>query len=298
MDHVPDDILMAFVDGELSGEQQAWVEARLAHDVGLRRRLEPFAVTRATLPLIFEHPLNEPVPQHLMSLIRDGVRPARGATTSSSTAADMPPAQRTSRRPSRTAQDVEPNKGFLDGLFGGWSLTPAFGYAAVLLLGAGAGWMGAVSLGAGQGEAVRYENGGLVASRGLLQALDTVPSGTAQTADGLLITPASSFRSNDGRLCRQYQMVAPGTPTFAGLACRSTDGRWKVTVHTEAATVVTSEVGSGGQSKVVAPVLDAAVTGIIAGDSMSDGEEATLIENGWGANDPVETFGRRQDRKP
>ncbi|MDX2309022.1 MAG: hypothetical protein NW216_12335 [Hyphomicrobium sp.] len=281
MDHVPNDILMAFVDGELSDEQRTWLEARLARDPDLRSRLEPFAVTRATLPLIFDQPAREPVPQHLIALIQNGGRSATAATRSDRVVERGTGSVPSRHRPLTTEAD---QSGWFDRLFGGFALAPALGYAAVLLVGAGVGWIGASTLGGGDGDIVRYESGGLVASRGLLEALDQKPSGEALSADGRLITVTASFRSGDGRICRQYQVTAQAAPSFAGYACRNADGLWRVAMHTEAVSVATRDVaygGDSGEARIVSPAVDAAVSGTMSGEPMAVGEEQELLRKRW-----------------
>lgn len=293
MAHVPDDILMAFVDGELSDEQQAWLEGLLHEDATLRRRLEPFAVTRAALPVLFDQPLHEPVPDYLVAFVRDGVRPPPRPEAQQAAAAQVDRSGLAARGAEGTRSASSAGRGltqWLSGLFEGPGLSfgPALGYAAVLLLGVGTGWFGAGYFTHGGDSAlVRYENGSLIAAEGLIQALDTLPSGGTLDAPGpggrpLLISPVVSFRTFDGRVCRQYQILAKEAPSFAGLACRAQDGIWRVTLHSEApASSTTIQTSYDRQPKLVVPALDAAVDRMIEGEPLAQQDEDSLIRRSW-----------------
>ena len=59
MPSYPDELLMAYADGELSPEEARAFEARLAADPALRQRLEPFTSTSASLSGLFDRALTE-----------------------------------------------------------------------------------------------------------------------------------------------------------------------------------------------------------------------------------------------
>lgn len=62
---VDDETLMAFADGELSGDERAAVEAALAADPALRSKLEAQRLLGARLSAAFDGALTEPVPSRL-----------------------------------------------------------------------------------------------------------------------------------------------------------------------------------------------------------------------------------------
>jgi hypothetical protein len=64
---VDDEKLIAFADGELSGDERAQVEAALAGDAALREKLAAHQRLRAQLSAAFDGALNEPVPQRLLN---------------------------------------------------------------------------------------------------------------------------------------------------------------------------------------------------------------------------------------
>jgi hypothetical protein len=67
---VDDETLMAFADGELSGDARAAVEAALAQDSALRARLQAHEALRARLSSAFDGVLSEPTPAPLAAAAR------------------------------------------------------------------------------------------------------------------------------------------------------------------------------------------------------------------------------------
>lgn len=62
---IPDALIMAYADGELSGPLARRIREALPRDSGLRRKYEMFHVTRWVLPRTFSSVLDEPVPDRL-----------------------------------------------------------------------------------------------------------------------------------------------------------------------------------------------------------------------------------------
>jgi hypothetical protein len=71
-----DDRLMAYADGVLPPAEAAQVEAALAADPGLRRRVDEHRALRAAVAAAYEAAANEPVPQRLIDAA--GSRHGRG----------------------------------------------------------------------------------------------------------------------------------------------------------------------------------------------------------------------------
>lgn len=65
--NIDDDMLMAFADGELSGDARAKVEAALAEDAALCERLAAHQRLRAQVSAAFDGALSERVPERLMN---------------------------------------------------------------------------------------------------------------------------------------------------------------------------------------------------------------------------------------
>ena len=67
---VDDETLMAFADGELSGDERAAVEAALAGDPALREKVEAHRQLRSRLSMAFDGALSEPIPERLSAPLK------------------------------------------------------------------------------------------------------------------------------------------------------------------------------------------------------------------------------------
>jgi surface antigen len=276
----PDETLMAYADGELSPEESRRLEAELANNPALRARLEPFAVTGATLASVFDRPMREPVPERLLAVV-DGAGPKIRAAIASR------------RGMEAAAKSAERRRsGFLDALGrtlfpGGFQLAGAFSVAVLLAAGGAAGWMLAQS---------QHGSGGtLVAFRALQGALETMPSGAPRAEAGTAwVVPVQTFVSRDQRYCRQYELASAAGRSYLGVACRSQDGVWTIAFHAELkggkATTggyrTAARANSGrpqGEPDPVSKALDSAVDDMKSGDVLGAEAETALIAKGWDA---------------
>jgi hypothetical protein len=284
MVHVPDDLLMAFVDGELSPEERNWLEGVLAVDADLRRRLEPFAITRAALPVIFDAPLHAPIPDRLIDTIRMAGRAESAAPRVS------PVGQTASRRPA-----VPARAGWLETLFPMGFGAPALGYAAVLMIGLSGGWFVKAALdsaGSSAQSLVASDGAGLFASGYLQKALDRQPSGKELPVPGQSsnVRAVRTFRGTDGVFCRQYQVRDAAGRALDGFACREEGGKWRLTFNSKSdgqggamAGGVATEASHGSDDAIVSPEIRAEIARI-DGEVATNEEEAFLIANGWALN--------------
>lgn len=263
--NITDEMLMAYADGELSRDDCRALEARLAQDAGLRARLEPFAMTGSQLAGVFDQPMHERIPDRLLAVVTAGARNAR------------------SQRPAERQSSGGLLDAIADVLFPrGVSFAGAFTLTALVAAGGAAGYV------VGQGGAAHSgssavalgSDGGLVATGDLKVALETQPSLDDDTAlsRGAALWPAQSFKSQDQRFCREYRIASNGVSGFAGVACRSQDGEWRVAAHAEA------EARSAEFRMLEhpgSPAVDAAVEALRKGDVFGADEEAAAMQGGW-----------------
>lgn len=268
---IPDEMLMAYADGELTEAEHQAMEQLLGQDAGLRNRLEPFLDTRLRLSYAFEHMLHEPVPDRLIATIAAaGVKPAPAATPE-------PAAPRWHAR-LRDALAEAFAATFPNGV------TPLVAAsAAVLVLCAGSlGWIGARVF--APSGLIEVTDAGLVAGGSLAHALEALPSGasTAAGSAGGTVTPVLSFRSRGDGFCREYRIAGGASaPDFAGLACRDADGAWRLALHTE---TPKSQAGHGPYQTATSanvPAIDALTETLIAGDAFGRDDEAALLAGDW-----------------
>ncbi len=268
---VPDEMLMAYADGELSPEESQALETMLNHDVHLRARLEPFVETRTRLASAFEHTLHEPIPDRLIAAIARAPVQSQSAPTSTPSLAER----------LRAAIDAIETALFPNG----FNPALAASAAALVAIGAGAGWLAGHRAPAHPGliEVARLDDGRLVASGALAQVLELKPSGATDTgANGETIVPVLSFRNKDEGVCREYRVAGLSSQSdFAGVACRTAEGTWRVALHVE-----TQKQSAGGPSYQTAsgasvPAVEAAVDALITGDAFGKEDELKFLKEGW-----------------
>ena len=165
---IDDDILMAFVDGELDEIARARVERAVAADPALRARLEQQRKLRATLAAFYGPTAEEAVPERFRAMLESNV-----------VAFPEPKA----RAPRPLWQSV-------------------IALAATLVLGLALGR----TLLAPTGGPVGVANGTMVAQGPLATALDTQLA-SAQAPDAATRI-GTSFAASDGRLCRTFDSAA------------------------------------------------------------------------------------------
>lgn len=261
MVHVPDEIIMGYADGRVSAEEKAWLESLLAVDPALRDRLQPFLATAPGQLTAFDAVLAAPIPDRLLDTIR-------GTT-------------------SKVKKPVA-RQGLMDRFFpGGFSLLPAAGYAATLLIGVGVG-ASLLATPPADDTLVRADRDGFVAAGRLQVALDTIPSNTRELDKEGDIRPLLSVRDSDGRICRQYEIVGRNKGP-QGLACRENDGDWRIRVLTGGADQsATTRNASQGESDALDGVVGSVVKALPGRSELTPVEEEFLIEKGWAAAPAVE----------
>ncbi|WP_072390080.1 hypothetical protein [Hyphomicrobium sp. CS1GBMeth3] len=274
---VPDELLMAYADGELTADEAKAVEQVLAQDPVLRARLEPFVETRMRLAYVFEHTLHEPVPDRLIAAI------ARASTV---------PAESQPRRPSLYARLREGVGNLAETYLPSGGMTPAFaaGAIALVLTSTAIGW--AVGRFSAPSGLIQVAGSELLASGKLARTLETRRSRVAAASDSgdVSIVPVLSFRTQAGGICREYRITGEASgPNFAGLACRTGEGQWRLALHVETPSTPQSSGPYQTATSVKVPAIDALAETIIAGDAFGRDEEAELLANGWQPPPPAGT---------
>lgn len=254
MVHVPDELIMAYADGQVSPEEKAWLESILAVDPAVRSRLDVFVATGPGQFSPFDSVLTAPIPDRLIATVR-GTRPEKRL--------------------------AEPRPSLFDRLFpAGFGPLQGLSYAAMLLVGFG---IGAALLTAPEGKAplIVADRDGFVASGDLQVALDTKASGDKKLVNEGDVRPVLTVRDGEGRICRHYEIVQRRKGP-QGLACRQADGQWRITVLTGGEAAATVRNASQGEPDVLDGMVGAAIKSMPAHSELTGVEEAYLIQNGWG----------------
>lgn len=198
--NVTDEMLMAYVDGELDADAAAAVERAMRADPAVGDAVMRARSLRERVREAYDPVLSEPVPERLASIAPVRAPAAHGFGVRS-------------RHSGRTR--------------GAWRGPQWAAMAASLLLG--------VLLAPRLHEAIAPEQlqatpEGLVADGALARALDTQLA--AEPAVAGEVELGLSFRGSDGRYCRSFALPAQA---LAGLACRGAGGAWRVAAISESA---------------------------------------------------------------
>lgn len=246
MNKVPEETLMAYVDGELEPGAAAMVEQAMRESPEVAAAVEQTRALRERMHAAYAPVLDEPVPAHLLEVASG---PARAGV----------------RRHRRSAT----HRGGSRQRWGGreWGAV-----AASLVLGAVVvGWLRPV----GDAVPLQLTANGVLATGTLARALDTRPSGplAAGVALGL------GFRADDG-YCRTF-VLEPGAGSahaVAGLACR--DARaWRVVALGE-----TAPAGDGlrqAAAALPAAVLTEVDARLGNGEPLDAAGEREALRAGW-----------------
>lgn len=236
-----DETLMRRVDGELSPEAGAAIDAAAAGDPVLAARLATLRSLRTRV--------HEAVPLASDPRDRDLARLIAAAPRPSSVAGRLLDRLRDAFAPARAP------------LWAGLA-------AACFVFGLSIGWLGGDRAGAG----FTVDRGGVIADAGLVRVLDSRLTADGADADGRAV--GLTFRDAEGRWCRTFQAGEAGV---AGLACRD-DGGW--TMRALAPFQASPGELRTAAADIPAPVL-AAVDAAIAGEALDAAAETAARDAGW-----------------
>jgi hypothetical protein len=258
---IPDDILMAFADGELDAATRQIVEAAERDDPDVRRRLAAHRQLRARLRTAYAAALDEPVPERLLAAAR---KPA------ASMARVAPVIRLADQRAAKTGAAARKFS------IRAW---PAFGsLAASILVGLGLGY----AAWHGPDELLKTSSDGSVVAGGTLaKALSTELA--ADRLPGRVATIGLSFLAKSGAYCRTFSLSSG--QAGAGLACRDGE-RWRIHLLAPAANDASagSDYRTAGSND--SPQLRSLIESEIQGEPLTrEGEEAAR-RAGWRAGPP------------
>lgn len=163
--------------------------------------------------------------------------------------------------------------------------TAALFACLALLIGFGLGWLTPRGPEVGTVADLVSVNGNRLVARGALgEALSSVPSGrgiVASVGGGeVRLDVKMTFEDQSGQYCRQYQVFAPPSGHYSGIACRI-GGDWTVRMqallppHASASNhTVPADVGPDA-------AMDAVIGAWISGNPLGGDDEAAAISKGW-----------------
>ncbi len=221
---ITDETLSAFLDGELSGEERAEVEAAIAADPALQARLSALdAATRRFAEAIREAD-KEPMPAGVEDLLRpktDNV---------------------VAFKPRKKEQPK-------------WAAQAAIA-ASLLALVVAAALFGD---GPGGGERVLIAAGPVDKASPLHRALDRTASADSAQVGRSSIRPVATFRIAGGAICREF-VATQGEGAVRAVACRE-DRQWTVKIAATEAANAGGYQPPSGPAAAISAFVDAAIEG-------------------------------------
>lgn len=240
-----EETLMAYADNELDAQTRAAVEAAIAADPEIARRVAQHKALRGKVRLAFDNVIDEPIPQRLNSA-------ARGV-----------PAVRREGNVIPLRRKAPPRRG----------LPQWLSIAASLVIGA---IIGQALLHGSASTTVTSRDGQLLASGVLARALSTQLA-SAQT-DQTAVQIGVSYKSKTGDYCRTFTLHE--ATTLAGLACHQHDD-WHLQVLTQTTPPVQSSGAYHQAGSEIPKAILQAVDDNIAGDPLDTHAEAAARAKSW-----------------
>lgn len=239
---VSDEMLMAYVDGELDGATAAGVARLIEADPDVARRAEEMRLTRRLAREVFAPLRNDPAPdrlvRHVLAFGGDGEGgrdPGRPDGSDNVVAFPM-------RRRVLTMLPLAA------------CLAVAFGL--------GGYWLGAGGSG-----------GGLLDDPALAEAVGTAPSGEERMIAGATVRPTATYRVADG-LCRTFEARVEGRRGAQGVACDHGQG-WTLELAIAAAA---TDGGYAPASAAATGSIDALLDALAAEGPLTPAEEAEALD--------------------
>jgi hypothetical protein len=257
---IPDELLMAYADGELNdaahAAERAQVEAAMKADTDIARRVEKHRALRGRLSASFDRVLEEPVPDRLIAAIR------RAPAATTATVSDLSSARAAKAAAAGAAKPRAK-----------WSGPQWGAMAASLVIGA---IIGHVALQSPDASPIVARDGHLVAQAGLADALSNQLASTQTVNSPVQI--GTSFKAKDGAYCRTF--VLHEGDAVGGLACRAGKD-WNVNTLARAEATPGADGGYRPAGSEMPDAVRAAVEAQIVGDPLDSSGEAQAKSSGW-----------------
>ena len=261
-------LVMAYVDGELSDGERRVVERRLEAEPEARTLEREFRESRDLLLRAFTAEAEEPVPERLLDLFAE--RQTNGAEKDSAEVIDLAAFL---RKPA----------------FGPARRYTALAASVLLSVGLGLGTLLSPSFGPDTGAPHLSAEIAAVSDPAIRRLLESTPSGeavawkSARTGTSGQFAPLSTFRDRAGRICRQFiQSVSGdgGERRVSAISCQAGSGAWS-TAH-----MTVEPPSPSGETEAYAPasgaaddVLSKAMEAMIDGAPLDPAAEDRLLKD-------------------
>ena len=244
--------MIAFIDGELEGEDLRAFEEEMAADPSLADEVARLMSNDALLRDAFDAPMHEDVDDALLARMGMGISDEDTGNVRDIEVVDLD----RHRRESGAAND---NRPFLQR----W---------AVPIGGALAATFAAVAF---------FGTGGGTGGNSFDRALGDTPSlQVARLDNGSELTPLLTFEAADGSYCREFSIARGDDAGGSGIACNR-GGAWEVEAMEKGAVELADPGEIALASGEDGAGLDAAYARLGAGDPLDATGESALIASGW-----------------
>ncbi len=252
--NISDELLAAYVDGELEGAERARIEQAVAQDSQLAQRVAQQRALRERLRGAFDGVLQEAVPKRLAQAARIG--PAPGPAQVIDLARVRAERARRGSQRSVHVRRVTLAASLVVGVLAGVVLQRLSTSAAL----------------------TEFHDGSLLARGALARALTEQLAGAAP--EGAAVRVGLSFKSRTGNYCRTF--AVSGNHLMAGLACRDQQ-QWQVLnlVGSEGAGTPGSAQNLRPAASGLPPALLQAVNERISGEPLNAAAEAKARSEDW-----------------
>jgi hypothetical protein len=252
---IPDEMLAAYVDGELEGAERARIEQAIALDSQLAQRVAQQRALRDRVRGAYDGVLQEAVPQALLQAAK------LGAPSGPAQVIDL---ARVRALRSRSGQGQRQMK------------VRRYSIAASLVVGLMAGAL--IQRLSAPSALTEFHDGSLLARGALARALNEQLTGGAPATAAIRV--GLTFRSRSGNYCRTFALS--GSRALAGLACREQE-QWQLMnlVGTEGAGSAANGQNLRMAASSLPPALLQAVNEHISGEPLNAAAEAKARNSGW-----------------
>ncbi len=252
---IPDEMLAAYLDGELEGAERTRFEQAIEQDAQLAQRVAQQRALRDRLRGAYNEVLQEAVPQPLAQAVK------RGTPSGPAQVIDLARVRAERARRGNGQRQTKMRR---------------YSIAASLAVGLMAGIV--VQRLAAPGAVTEFHDGTLLARGALAQALNEQLA--SSPVPGAAVRVGLSFRSRSGNYCRTFALS--GSRSLMGLACREQD-QWQLL------NLMAADGGAGAgtaqgmrmATSPLPPALLQAVNERISGEPLNATAEAKARSSGW-----------------
>jgi hypothetical protein len=256
MKSISDEMIMAYVDGELTPEQATAVELALKNDPMLRKTVVLFSDTTAMLDGVYDAPLHENVPESLLKVLNSAPLESRWT--------------RGIKLCLRAIQVPAMHP------------VPTFALLAITIISSSLLYSNGFL-----NQHTQNSYPSFVFDNAFSRGLENTPSGQsfADQHSSVEILPILSFQNQQKYYCRQFEIVDKTQNNHfrgSGIACRDNNKKWETIAYSRATPMPTAQSDKisyelAGASNQLDTLIDERRNGEI----LTISQEHTLIQQGW-----------------